>query len=1428
VTARRRGATPAVALHLALAAVAYIPLWWSSPGEVSADTKSYLPLDPGRLLAKAPYLWDPTVGMGTVTHQTIGYLWPMGPYYWAMDRLGVPDWVAQRLWLGTLLFVAGAGVVFLLRTWWGGPVGPAVVVASFAYLLSPYVLDYAARISAILMPWAALPWLIAITARALMVPTWRWPALFALVVTTVGGVNATALLFAGLGPALWVAWAVWGAHEVSGRRAAVAVVRIGVLTAGASAWWVAGLVVQGRYGIPILRYTETYDAVAKASTPAEVLRGLGYWFFYGGDKVDRWVGPAGPFLEARWLVVLGFGLVALAVGALVAVRFRHRGFVAALLAVGVVVAVGAHPTDSPSLYGRLFLRFVDTTPGMAMRSTPRAIPLVALALAIALGAGAHALAARLPRYGVLAPAACLVLLAATMPPLFMGDEYSPGIKWDGDIPTYWRQAAAALDAGDHQSRVYELPGSDFASYRWGGTVDPVTPGLMDRPYVARELIPYGSAPSADLLNAFEERLQDGTFDPQALAPFARLIAATTLSVRSDLQFERYRTPRPRTLWAQLQHAGGLGAPRPYGPPGPNTAIARLPLLDEQTLSTPPGAPDPPPAATFPVRAAPEIVHTVATSRSLVVAGDGDGVVDAAAIGLLDDPGAVLYAAALTPAQLTRSLEDGAGLLLTDSNRRRGRRWGSVRENVGYTEQAGEKPLVDDPSDNRLDVFPHAGDDAATVAEQRGVTSVQATSYGNPVTFTPEDRAANALDGDPRTAWRAAAFSPAAGQRLLVRLAQPVTTDHLTLLQPVVGPRNRWMTRVRLRFDGGPGVDVDLADASRRPPGQRIEFGWRTFATVEVEVRADNVGRLPSYQGLAPVGVAELAIGDRPPRVDEVLRLPTDLLDEAGARAAGHRLDVLLTRQRADQFEPVRSDPEQAIARTFTLPMARTLTVTGQARLSGVAPDDRVDAALGLPDARHGGVTAVASDHLPGNPDATAGRALDGDAATAWQTPLVVVTGQSMTVTASAPVTADHLDLMVMADGRHSVPTQLAVSADGGPPVPATVPPIADDASRPNATATVRVALPAAMHGRTLTIRIDAIRAVKTIDYFSEQPVDLPVAVAELGVTGLRQARPPAAFPAACRSDLVSVDGRPVRVRVSGTTTAALARQSLSLTACDAPMRLGAGAHVVRTAVGRDGGLDIDRLLLDSPAAAASAARPAPPSVRVTGATRTSYRLAVVPATEPFWLVLGQSHNDGWQARVDGHDLGPPTLIDGYANGWLVTPSGSAPMTVTLQWTPQRLVWAGLIVSGLTIAVCLALVALDRRRVPEAALDAPVFDEHPLAPPLRQALAAAVIGGLAFAVVAGPVPGLVAVAVALLARAGGRVRRFLWLGPAAFMGATAAFVVAKSVRTPVPPNLGWPGAFDATDVLAWSAVAATVTLVAVRWRRGSPLTPTSPQ
>src|SRR3954468_22887467 len=69
-----------------LALLAYIPPLLTARGRVAADTKQYLYLDPGRLLSRSVSMWDPHIGMGTVTHQTIGYAFPMGPYYWLLEK----------------------------------------------------------------------------------------------------------------------------------------------------------------------------------------------------------------------------------------------------------------------------------------------------------------------------------------------------------------------------------------------------------------------------------------------------------------------------------------------------------------------------------------------------------------------------------------------------------------------------------------------------------------------------------------------------------------------------------------------------------------------------------------------------------------------------------------------------------------------------------------------------------------------------------------------------------------------------------------------------------------------------------------------------------------------------------------------------------------------------------------------------------------------------------------------------------------------------------------------------------------------------------------------------------------------------------------------------------------------------------------------
>ncbi len=196
------------------------------------------------------------------------------------------------------------------------------------------------------------------------------------------------------------------------------------------------------------------------------------------------------------------------------------------------------------------------------------MPLIALGLAVFLGLGLATLARTAPRFAKPVGFGLMALAVVALPPLFTGGMIAANLE-RGDIPQYWLDAIGSFDAQPHDTRVLEVPGIDFASYRWGNTVDPITPGLMDRPYAARELIPYGSPSSTDLLNAFDRRLQENTLDPQAVAPIARLLGVGQLVARNDLQYERYRVARPYEVMPLLGASPGLGPPTGFGPLGTN-------------------------------------------------------------------------------------------------------------------------------------------------------------------------------------------------------------------------------------------------------------------------------------------------------------------------------------------------------------------------------------------------------------------------------------------------------------------------------------------------------------------------------------------------------------------------------------------------------------------------------------------------------------------------------------------------------------------------------------------------------------------------------------------------------------------------------------------------------------------------------------------
>lgn len=1415
-----------------LAAVAYLPALCSSPGRMPADTKLYLYLDPGGLLSRAGSTFEPDQFAGWVPHQQIAYLWPSGPWYWLFDALGVPDWIAHRLWIGTVLFLAGLGVRRVARLL--GLAEPAPTIAGLVYQLSPFVLAYVSRTSLLLLPWAGLGWIVALTIRAAAragsgpdrdgwrrrLVTWREPALIAVIVATVGAINATALALVIPAPLLWLVHAAWQ-RTLTWRQALGIAARVGVTSLAASLWWMAMLVVQARHGADVLAFSETLEDVSRNSTGSEVLRGLGYWLFYQRNPVGPTTTASFPYLVSSAMIALSFLTILGALVAFVVVRWPHRRYAALLVAVGAVLAVGVHPLSSPSPLMAFLVDDDESGLALALRSSTRAMPVALLGASLALAAGVAALSpvrttarsrVRLPvgpRW--VAAGLVAVVVVAAMPAVRGAALVDPQIDRDQDPPAAWQAAAVAVDAHRTDGRVLQLPGAEFGAFRWGYTADQPLVGLADTPLVTRDLLPLGSPAAMDLLFALDDRFQTGVAEPTSVAPVARYLGAESLLLTNDLAFDRYDTARPELVDALLTDplAPGLEAVERIGEPIVN--VPDLPMIDATSLlDTRIGAPISPLTVLGVEDAAG--VHR-ASGRTVVLAGSGDGVVDAAAAGLLDGDVTVRYSASLHDDAAGPMLEDALALVLTDSNRDRAHHWRGSQDVTGHTEPGGPDPDVLDHTnaDQRLALFdlPDGVAEATTqtVAVQDGPVTAIASSYGEPFAYRPEDRAVMAVDGDPATAWSVADHGDPVGERLRLDLVAPLPAGRaVTLRQIAPRPGGRTITGVRITADGTRAFDVTL-DASSWTDGYALRDPALDGArTIEIEITAVDPGDPSTVASRDGVGFAEIDLGEGP--TTEWIRLPLDAGSSDAATALP--LAVVLTRLRTSPTDAWRSDPEPDLRRLVTVPGDRRVELEATLRLDARSTDAAV--ADLLAPAFSGGRPALADRRLTGSLVAFGWAALDGDPASSWVTPF----DDALGATLSVPVedTFDGRLTVGQPTGSFSPITRLAVlDAVGTEIAEVDVPP-------PDAAGGSEISVPVPADGE-LRLAIVAVDARSTVDRRFGDVVALPAAISELRGAGLRPVSVDldAALEVDCDDSWLAIDEAPVAVRWATTVGALLAGDPVTAVPC-AAVDLDGGEH--RIAGLAAAGLTVDRIVLDDGARAALADGGEPIAVTVTGERDRDRALVVDPCPAGCWVILGEGFNAAWSASAapsgdagsTARDLGAPALVDGGFNGWWLQPT-TEPTEVHIRWTAQAPVTWGLVVLVATAIALVAVVALTQPVRMVSALD----DRRTRAPQLawpprsnagegRRMLGTGIALVGVSAVVIGPwwaLPAaLVGVLTWLTANRGRplRVPELVGVGAAAV---TAAAVVWIERRDLPYPNAGWTESFDHLNGLALFAL-----------------------
>jgi hypothetical protein len=1377
-------------IPLGLAAASYVLALVQRPGTVVADTKVDLYADPGSFLADVASAWTATGQLGHVFGgQYGGYLFPMAPWFAGGDAAGLPTWIVHRLWLGTLFALAAWGVVRLLDDLLDRPRGAPHVAAAVLFVLNPYVAVYANRISVSLLAYAALPWLLLAVHRGLRDPrSWRWPALFALVLTcTGGGVNAAVTGWLLLAPLLFVAYerTLGGVPKGS---VGPFLLRLAPAVALANAWWVLPVLVHARYGLDFLPFTEQPGTIWQTTSVTEALRLMSFWTSYIGLGFGGTLRPYashGPdFLFAAPVVVASLLVPALALGGFAWTRrWRYGPWFLLLTLVGLLVMFAGFPEGTP-LRRALTFTYNHVSVVQFLRTTYKAGPLVALGLACLGGAAFGLLWARLrgaPARAVAAVAA-LALAAVAAWPLTSGT--APERQLAFDVPSWWEQAARDVDRLPSGQRAMVLPGQLFAFYDWGGTWDPILPTLADRPVAERWVVPFSDLRAVDLMWATDALVGQERLVPGQLDPLLDLMGVGMLVTPADR--DRSRSGAIGTVEA-LDVLGREG--RALGPLGRERAAAgrvrsdtREPRLRVRSVAT---------GGT--VRLLPRTPRTV-------VDGGGEGVAALAAFGL-DPAGGIAYAADLDRDAIRRAAEEGAEVVVTDTNRRRVFTAARLRANTGPT-----LPPDQDVSEDgtMLNPFEDRGPAAQTVARVEGVRSVSAPASPQISQF-PEHRPFAVLDGDESTAWLADRALTRPRHVVTVRLDAPRELPYVEVLP--YDDRHGVVQRIVVNGD----------EVRVRPGWNRIPIGERVE---EVSVRIVEVSQPDGISGGAG-GIREIRIPGV--RATETLRPP--VVAEQALRGTAFRPTYVLQRTTVDA--PLRSgppsgpfqsyhprdrvDPERRLARTIAPPSGGEVEVDAWTAPDERAPDPLLDRLAGAP----AGVVATSSGRYGGIAGFRASGAFDGGPR-AWIAPWLDRPAR-LELRARRAFAIRRLRLE---PPRETVrrPTVVRVRVDGEATAPLEV------------AAHGEVELPRTLRGRHLVLEVldAAFPPGATGVERQRRAVGIGEVVGAPRVVGSR----PGPLRGRCGDAAITLDGARVALRPRGDVADLDAGRPLRAEACG-PARLEAGEQEVR---GEAALLSVDHLRLRpvgggaaAPSGAARGAgaaggaggggalpRPVPVGrVLDAGAPGRGERAGIrLDVDEPAWLAVGEGYNEGWRATCDGRDLGEPVPLQGYATAWRVEPGCR---TVDVAWAPNRWLPPAYIVSLLACLALLAL-ALRRRRASEAPRVARLgpLPDVPAAPwPLRRALlaglAAGVVLGFVFAIRAGIV---IAPAVALL----------LWRGVGAralalAAGALLAVVVPVLYLAIGPRNPGGYNTNYAVELIAahWVGVGAVVLVGLALWR-----------
>ncbi|MDT0377356.1 alpha-(1-_3)-arabinofuranosyltransferase family protein [Streptomyces sp. DSM 42041] len=1339
-----------------------------SPGRMTFETKLGVVTDPWRFLGDLGELWHDRAGFGGIADQYVGYAFPMLPYHALTDLLGLPVWMAERLWLSLVVTAAFWGALRLAERF-GVGTSRSRLLGAACYALWPTFTIVVGSTSAAALPGAMLPWVLLPLTSTTASPRVA-AARSALLIPFMGGVNAASTLASLLPVGLYLL-----SRTGRRRRALIAWWTPGVLLA--TVWWVVPLLLLGGYGEDFMPYVEQAETTTGTMAATEMLRGAGNWtayLFYG----EPWL-PAGWTMATGVLTIAGSALAAaLGLAGLARRDLPERRWlvltavvVAAVTLAGYAGALGGPfaPTVQGWLDGwlRPFRNIYKFQPGLALT--------LAFGLAHLVGVAARRAGSRgLPARRLLPGLAALLVLPGLALPFLRADVLQPGAF--EKLPRHWQQTADWLEEHAPESRAYVTPATAHGIHTWGSPIDDPLHVLAESPWAQRDFVPFGTPGNRRGLDAVERAMASGTEVPGLSAYLARA-GLHHVVVRNDLDPDQVGYVPPQTVERTLQ-SSGYERVAAFGPKVTAGRIAADTPLDVAALYPRPQAVEiyRPTGVESPGR-----VTARAVSETASVSGGPESLLPLAGDPRLAGRPAVLTGDAHPGLDEPALQVRGDGLRLADT------RFGLLNHNTSAVYTPGQRnppDAVQDAGEPPKQILPVEGVRHQTTAALRGAESVTASSSGNWLFHLPQFEPVHAFDGDPDTAWAEGSAAEPVGQWVQVDFDGTTDVPPGLEVTPLPGDQVRATpTRIRVTTEQG------SEESPLRPDGstQRVRAPAGPSDWLRVTLAATE----SASPGLTGAGFAEIAVPDV--RVEKLLRLPRDASDTA---AAGE----IVSLHRAFDSGGLLPVAEEggAMNRRFATGTAGDWRMTATAR---AVPGDALDALLArvAPEQR---VRITATAESTSRLGATVGpRSLvDGDLTTAW------IAGDDPTVRLRWEKKTE-IDRLVLAGagGITSRPTEVRISSPDGA---ATVgvdengwvrfDPITTDA---------------------LDLTVTATEDKTVHNPFADRHLQLPVGLTEVHVPALEELRTPPPdpderFSLPCGDGpRLEVDGTRYRTKASGTVADLVRGREVDVELCADGLALQQGRHTVRA--GGDGPLAVTGVAL---ARGTAADVPGGSAGGAGGSSETAVREVTVEDWSgdsrtvrvgdgaAAYLQTFQNVNEGWRATLNGEEL-TPLRLDGWQQGFLVPEGGNG--LITLEYEPAPWYTASLFAGGAGIAVLLGL-ALFRRRAGE-----PLGEDDPAAVPRPSWVLGTLVLTSVMVLVSGPYA-LVVPALALVARF--RTRLLVPLALVAMAGAGVAAVVGVLGGG---PGIGdGEGAFGTVaQALALLALSAALVTLPARHESG---------